>query len=101
MMEGLRVSGLGPGRFSNGTVEIRVGRVQAAYVGSARLGDHVEAVVRRWTLERCSLVVHCVVQCAGRVLVRGRLTVAFIESATGALTETPDEVRAALVGLTP
>ncbi|QQP93459.1 acyl-CoA thioesterase (plasmid) [Skermanella mucosa] len=96
LMELFEKAGLGPGRFCDGTVEIRVGRAQMAYVSSARLGDPIEASIRSVEFDRSSMILGCAVQANGRVLSRGRLTIAFVLSATGALTPVPDEVRAAL-----
>jgi acyl-CoA thioesterase FadM len=89
-------AGLGPGRFCNGTVEVRIGRAQAAYVSSARLGDDIEATVGRVVLEERRLMLCCTIRCSRGYLVRGRLTLAFINATTGALTLIPDEVREAL-----
>jgi YbgC/YbaW family acyl-CoA thioester hydrolase len=96
LMELFEKAGLGPGRFSDGTVEIRVGRAQMAYMASARLGDTIEASIRSVEFDRSSMILGCAVHSGGRVLTRGRLTIAFVQSATGALTPVPDEVRAAL-----
>lgn len=92
MMSAFEVHGLGPGRFSDGRVEIRVGRAQIAYVASARLGDNVSVEVAGVDVTRNGLVVALRAVTNDRLLSRARISVAFVDTATGRLTGTPAEV---------
>lgn len=96
MMAAFEASGFGPGRFGDGRIEIRVGRVQAAYIASARLGDEVTVEVIDLTLTRNGLLVVMRATSEGRLLSRARIAVAFVEADTGRLAAPPADVIAAL-----
>lgn len=87
--------GLGPGRFAGNTVEIRVARVQAAYVKSACLDDLVTVDVLRIELRRTGMLVHAQARVGDDLLARARLTIACVSSGDGQLVKLPDEVRQA------
>ena len=92
MMSAFEAQGLGPGRFSDGRVEIRVGRAQIAYIASARLGDDVSIEVAGVDVTRNGLIVALRAVTDGRLLSRARISVAFVDATTGRLTATPAEV---------
>lgn len=87
--------GLGPGRFDNDTVQIRVARVQVAYLKSARLNDVVEVEVLRMEFRSKGLLVHVQGRVGKDLLARGRLTIACVAAANGELAALPEEVRRA------
>ena len=92
MMSAFETHGLGPGRFSDGRVEIRVARAQIAYIASARLGDDVSIEVAGVDVTRNGLIVALRAVTDGRLLSRARISVAFVDATTGRLTATPAEV---------
>jgi len=96
MMAAFEAKSLGPGRFDDGRVEIRVGRVQAAYISSARLGDEVTIDVMDLTTTRNGMLFAFRASCEGRLLSRARLQVAFVDAETGRLTTPPADVVQAL-----
>mmetsp|Transcript_14932 Transcript_14932/g.23543 ORF Transcript_14932/g.23543 Transcript_14932/m.23543 type:complete len:149 (-) Transcript_14932:163-609(-) len=101
MMAAFEVNDLGPGRFCDGAVEIRVGRAQVAYISSARLGDAVSVEVLNIEVTRNGLVVTLRAMVEDRLISRARISVAFVDSATGRLTKAPQEVADALAPSAP
>jgi acyl-CoA thioester hydrolase len=100
MMELFAANGLGPGQFDEGRVEVRVGRMQVVYASSARLSDKLTVSVPKVTLQKKSLVLQMRIGIAEadgseRVAARAKLTIAFVEAASGKLTDAPEDVKAA------
>ncbi|GEM_PF-1860227 len=72
--------------------EIRVAKVQAAYLSSAKINDVVNVVIHRMILfEKYMHVYFRLKNNSGKVLMRANLVVACVDS-SGELTEIPDHV---------
>lgn len=89
--------GLGPGRFDNDTVQIRMARVQVAYLKSARLDDLADIDITRVELRNNGLLLYVLVRVDKDVLARGRMTIACVAADSGELVRLPEEVRRAFV----
>lgn len=95
MVAAFEERGLGPGRFDEGKVEIRVARAQAAYLKSARLDDLVEIDIQRIEPRANGLLVVAQARVGTSLLARARLTIACVNPVNGELVRLPHEVRQA------
>jgi acyl-CoA thioesterase FadM len=98
LLQFLKLQGLNTtGRFEDATKQMRVARVRAAYVYSARIGDTVKIIIHRIKVKQRHMVLYFRVQSRQRVLLRSILTVAFVDTRTNALSQTPADLIRGLI----
>ncbi|EFM11533.1 4-hydroxybenzoyl-CoA thioesterase [Paenibacillus curdlanolyticus YK9] len=83
---------VGIGSFDGDTVEIRVGKLQMVYIRSVRLNDVATIKISQIVVKSNRMELSMSVSVGENVCARGRLTVAFVEAATGAITRCPEEL---------
>ncbi|MCL1702975.1 acyl-CoA thioesterase [Lysinibacillus sp. Bpr_S20] len=88
-----RHKGLKEGIFEDGMTEIRVGRVHSIYNGSAKQDDIVSICIKDLTINRNSIVLNIYMIIENKIINRSRMTIAFVNSRTGELVKTPNEIK--------
>ena len=83
---------LGAGVFDNEKTQIRVGRVNIVYIKSAKFQDRINVQIVKLIPQRKSLEVKLKIMTEEKVLVRAKITIAFVDSNTSELVNIPNEV---------
>lgn len=97
LIEYFHENGLGLGIFDNGDTEIRVGRINATYIESARLNDVVTVIIKQITNHRNSIQLKILIKVDDKLLNRTKMTVAFVNNKSGILVETPGELKSVIL----
>lgn len=83
---------LGSGVFEDGSIQIRVGRVNIVYMKSAKFQDKVNIQIIDLIPQRKSLVAKINIMTEDKLLIRAKITIAFVDSNTSELVNIPNEV---------
>jgi len=84
---------LGAGVFDDGNVQIRVGRVNIVYIKSAKFQDRIKVEIIDIVPQRKSMEVKLKIMVEDKLLVRAKITVAFVDSDTSKLVNVPNEIQ--------
>lgn len=84
---------LGAGIFDDDSKQLRVGRVNIIYTKSAKFQDRINVQIIALIPQRKSLEVKLKIMTEDKLLVRAKITIAFVDSNTSELVNIPNEIQ--------